>query len=349
MSRHRAVSKTRESNEARTRSAERSTDAETGLANDRVAMFLQSMAPKVPNPNDQDKVLKMENRGLYQRVAALQCVERELLAETQVLSRQLAADRQHHNARRQHYRDELRKKEVQVRALEAKIRLLEGTLAPKLDPLLADDEIAAWFQNHDIAWHTWAEEYSHRDPERLTTGLHPMQLSELYEGVCNFVQFTDEGKLPLDLWTGGIDAVRTLLQGMLTHFICNEAFATPFWVFDATSIGVLESPATLPSMKGSLTPAFRADFGLFSDISPMRPNMATPGSPHYPPTLITSMIPPLGGASSSLGLPGRREVDHLYDMLSRGKILAQSQRSQASGSGSNPLFSTARVLGSEPA
>lgn len=349
MSSSRAVSKTREPNDARTRSAERSTDAEKGLANERVAMFLQSMAPRVPNPSDQDKVLKMENRGLYQRVAALQCVERELLAETQVLSRQLAADRQHHNARRQHYRDELRKKEVQVRALEAKIRLLEGTLAPKLDPLLADDEIASWFENHDTAWHAWAEEYGHRDPERLTTGLHPMQLSELHEGVCDFIQFTDEGKLPLDLWTGGIDAVRTLLHGMLAHFICNEAFASPFWVFDATSIGVLESPATLPSMKGSLTPAFRADFGLFSDISPMRPNMATSGSPHYPPTLITSMIPPLGGASSSLGLPGRREMDHMYHMLSQGKMPRKANVLKHSSRRSNLLFSTTRVRRSEPA
>lgn len=348
MSSHRAVSKTRESHEARTRSAERSTHGDKGLANERVALFLQSMAPKEPNPSDQDKVLKMENRGLYQRVAALQCVERELLAETQVLSRQLAADKQHHNARRQHYRDELRKKEVQVRELEAKIRLLEGTSAPKLDPLLADDEIAAWFQNNDAAWHAWAEKYGHREPERLTTGLHPMQLSELHDGVCDFIQLTDEGKLPPDLWTGGIDAVRTLLHGMLTHFICAEAFTTPFWVFDATTIGVLESPATLTSMKGPLTPAFRADFGLFSDISPMRPNMATPGSPHYPPTLITSMFPPIGGVSSALGLPGRREVDHLYDMLSRGEIAAQSQRPQASGRHSNSLSSTTRVCRSEP-
>jgi hypothetical protein len=349
MSSHRAISKTRESSEARTRSVERSTHADKGLASERVAMFLQSMAPKEPNPSDQDKVLKMENRGLYQRVAALQCVERELLAETQVLSRQLAADRQHHNARRQHYRDELRKKEVQVRELEAKIRSLEGTSAPKLDPLLADDEIAAWFQNHDTTWHAWAEEFGHRDPERLTTGLHPMQLFELHEAVCGFVQLTDEGKLPPDLWTGGIDPVRTLLHGMLTHFICAEAFTTPFWVFDATTIRVLESPATLTSMKGPLTPAFRADFGLFSDISPMRPSMATPGSAHYPPALITSMMPPPRGASLPLSLPGRREVDHLYDMLSRGKIVAHSQRSQASGRRSNPLLSTTRVRRSKPA
>lgn len=310
----RAVSRPRElSREAGNRSPERVGD--NTLGNERVNAFLQSMAQPT---TDTDRGLMMENRGLYQRVAALQRVERDLLAETQVLSRQLATQKQHHNLRRQHYREELRKTEIQVRELEAKLRGLEQSQLSILEPLLSDDEIQRWFEVQETAWHSWAQDFAHRNPARLTTGLHPMQLQELSDTLCGFVQLTDEGKLPPDLWTGGADAARTLLHGMLVNFICAEVFATPFWVFNAISPSVSESPAAMSSGMKPLTPGYRVDLGLFSDISPIRPNLATPGSPHYPPKLITSMMPTLGIASSQ-SLPGRYEMDHLYQLLIQGR------------------------------
>lgn len=135
-----------------------------------------------------------------------------------------------------------------------------------------------------------------------------------------FVQLTDDGKLPQDLLTGGIKATRTLLHSMMTNFICSEAFTIPFWVFDATSLGALESPATTHAVKW-LPPPDHLDLSLFSDISPTYPGIMPPGSPHFPPSLITSIMPPLRGTISSQGLPIRRDFVNLYQMLSQGTAL----------------------------
>ncbi|KAK0755163.1 hypothetical protein B0T18DRAFT_315923 [Schizothecium vesticola] len=316
-SNHRATSSTREARKphSRSQSFERHIRAEKGLSSERVNMFLRSMGQV---PNDTDKELLAENRGLYQRVAALQRVERELLAENQNLSRQVFTQRQHQTTRRAQWREEVKKKETRIRELEAQLEQMEGTCAPRLEALLSDKEIATWFDNKDKAWREWAEEFAHHDPTRLTTGLHPAQLIELCEGVRGFVQLTDDGKLPQDLLTGGIDAARTLLHGMVANFICNEAFTNPFWVFNAATLGVLESPATTDAVK-SLPPPDRMDLSLFSDISPTRPDIMTPGSPHFSHPLITSMMPPLGGGISSQGLPVRRDFMNLYHMLAQAQ------------------------------
>ncbi|KAK1830928.1 hypothetical protein QBC39DRAFT_331270 [Podospora conica] len=305
-----------QSSSRETRDADRNRMVENGLASDRVNRFFQSMT--VQTPIDPDKELLVENRGLYQRVAALQRVERELLAETQELSRQLSSLKQHHAARRQHWREETRKREIEARHYEAEMKQMEATRAKKLEPLLTDDEIAGWFEQRDSTWYAWAESFAHRDPDRLTDGLHPMQLLELHEGVSGFVQLTDDGKLPQDLRSCDIDAARTLLHGMLANFIISEAFSSPYWVFDATSAGVLESPAT--TLKPT-TPGLRMDLNLFSDISPIRQGhtVATPGSPHYPPPLITSMLPRLGITASSLGVPVKHDFDNLHRMLARAQ------------------------------
>lgn len=229
---------------------------------------------------------------------------------------------QKHNqtTRRAYWREELKKKDAKVRELEARLKKIEGACAPRHEPLLSEEEISTWFDNKEVAWRHWANEFAHHDSTRLTTGLHPAQLSALCEGVCGFVQLTDDGKLPHDLLTGGIEAARTLLHGMVANFICSEAFTTPFWVFDATPLGVLESPATTHAIT-SLPPPDHLDLSLFSDISPTHPGIMTPGSPHFPPSLTTSMIPPLGGTIPSQGLSTRRELVDLYQMLSRGTAL----------------------------
>lgn len=83
VSNHRAASTTAKGREPLSRSPrfERNSPTEKELSSERVNMFLQSMGQ---GPNDTEKGLLAENRGLYRRVAALQRVERELLAENHI-------------------------------------------------------------------------------------------------------------------------------------------------------------------------------------------------------------------------------------------------------------------------
>lgn len=75
-------------------------------------------------------------------MAALQRVERELLAENQDLSRRVLTQKQHQTTRRAHWREELKEKDGKVRELEAQLKQMKGTCAPRHEPLLSDEEIA---------------------------------------------------------------------------------------------------------------------------------------------------------------------------------------------------------------
>ncbi|AEO57191.1 hypothetical protein MYCTH_2303046 [Thermothelomyces thermophilus ATCC 42464] len=141
-------------------------------------------------------------------------------------------------------------------------------------------------------------------------------MQELCGEVRGFVRMTDAGGLPPEILDGGKEALQTLLNGMLAHFICSEIIASPMWVFAATSLGTLESPGIVPPKPMPSLPGLRMDMSTFADVAPQRPGpVETPRSPQFPPPLITSMIPSLGNSASCLGLPLKPDMERLVHML----------------------------------
>lgn len=305
---------------------------ERELANSKVNRFLNQMAQQEP-PNA-EKELLAENRSLYERISTLQRIEREMLAENQDLMRQYAALRQHHDQRRRQWRDDyrLREKAFATRIHQLKEQIAEQdtqmlemsrTHSQKTAPLISDSDIVSWFSSKDASWHSWAQDNAFRDCLQLSSKLHPLQLSELCRGVEGFVRLTEKGELPEEILAGGSDMVPTLLHGMLVNFICNEALASPFWVFGAMSTGTIESP-TIPEPTSNSPVGFRMDLAFFNNITPKRFNGTfahTPGAPLFPPPLVTNLIPPLGVNSATIGLPLRPEMENLHHMLAKGKLL----------------------------
>ncbi|SPQ20779.1 446f4e34-0b4a-468d-9161-6d6270c663b2 [Thermothielavioides terrestris] len=263
-----------------------------------------------------------ENRSLYQRIAALQLTERELLAENQDLTRKLATLKQHHDRRARQWNEGIRRKEIEyearMRELGELVLDLVSKHPQKLPNILSNEEITAWFDDQDTAWNRWARTFGHQDANRLSSGLHPLQLQELCEDVKGFVRMTDSGGLPPEILNGGKEALHTLLNGMLANFICEEIVASPMWVFAATSMGTLESPGIMPPRPLPALPGvgFRMDTNSFSEVAPLRPGPCpTPKSPQFPPPLITSLLPPSGNSASLLGLPVKSDMERLVHML----------------------------------
>ncbi|KAK0708932.1 hypothetical protein B0T21DRAFT_341278 [Apiosordaria backusii] len=339
------------------------------LTDEKVNRFLNSMqhhqSPPLPQtsqlgntatlgkPGEIDSLDKLtaENKSLYQRVAALQLTERELLAENQKLIRQVAAlnhqlavaweelevTKQQQEAHNHHWRKALTEKEDQyqkrIHELGAQLIELSSTHPnpKKSKPLLSNEEIATWWTDQDAAWRAWARAYGHHDPNRLVDGLHPAQLKDICEEVRGFVQLTNVENLPVAILHGGNEGVHTLLQAMLANFFCSEILGNTYWVFTAASLGTLGSPSVSlsPNALGSLRMGLRMDMNMFgsggNDVAGARGSVGSvgrgsgyqvPKSPKSPPPLITSMTHPLGvGTASMLGLPLKSEMEKLQFML----------------------------------
>ena len=73
----------------------------------------------------------------------------------------------------------------------------------RLPGILSNEDISAWFDLQDAAWHGWATAFGHRDANPLSGGLRPIQLRELCDDVREFVRMTDSGGLPPELLSGG--------------------------------------------------------------------------------------------------------------------------------------------------
>jgi hypothetical protein len=204
---------------------------------------------------------------------------------------------------------------------------------------LSDDTISALFATRTRAWHQWAEEFAHRDTNRLQSSLHPLQLRELCEHIKHFVRLTDNGELPERLLspTDNDEASSTgiLLQGMLANFIISETLASPFWVFDAISANALEleSPS-VPSLNSMSPIGFRMDLAMWNssiapprDVKSPRPMAGVTNRPaeglRKPPRLVTS-IQPLGPSTDpttellTQNVPSRQTMESLYQLLSNG-------------------------------
>ncbi|KAK4170961.1 hypothetical protein QBC36DRAFT_250441 [Triangularia setosa] len=347
---------------------ERNMSEEAMLTDEKVNRFLKSMqyyqSPSPPRSSHLGQIVALgksseieslsnltaENKSLYQRVAALQLTERELLAESQRLVRQIAAlnhqltmameeleaSKQQNEAYNQHWRKVFTEKEdqYQKRIHEIGAQLIElSSTHPnprKSKPLASNDEITIWFTDQDAAWRAWARAYGHHDPNRLLDGLHPAQLQEICTEVKGFVQLTNVEKLPVAILNGGREAVHTLLQAMLANFFCTEILGNPYWVFTAASLGTLESPSVSlpPKALGSPGTGFSMDMNLFgsggNDVVGARESLGSfecgfnqvPRGRKFPPPLITSMGRPSGvGSASMLGLPLQNEIERLHFIL----------------------------------
>ncbi|KAK4234095.1 hypothetical protein C8A03DRAFT_18939, partial [Achaetomium macrosporum] len=244
--------------------------------NEKVQRFLRSM--NTPSPTEE---LMKENRSLHQRVAALQRTELDLLNDNQDLAPRLASTQKRQETRRRQWKEELLNRE---KVFEARIKDLELRLARQEAELmrvalertrettaLSDNAITSWFATKASAWRGWAEDFAHQDPNRVRSGLHPLQLRELCEGVKPSVRLTDKGELPEGLLTptgnDGVHTAQVLLQGMLANFISSEVFKSPFWVFNAISVSTLEleSPS-VPRLNSPI--GFRMDLAMWnSDVA----------------------------------------------------------------------------------
>ncbi|KAK4680550.1 hypothetical protein QC764_213580 [Podospora pseudoanserina] len=347
----------------------KSTSVEAMRTDEKVDRFLKSMRPhQSPSPPQASQLgkppefekpsgidslsdLTAENKSLYQRVAALQLTERELLAENQNLIRQVAtlnhqlaaaveeleASKQQQGIHNQHWHRLFAEKEdqYQSRIHELGTQLVElSSTHPnpkKSRPLASNDEIATWFTDQDAAWRAWARVYGHRDPSRLVDGLHPAQLQEICAEVRGFVQLTNLERLPGAILHGGKEAAHTLLQAMLANFFCDEVLESPYWVFKATSLGTLESPSASlpPHALGSVSEGLKVNMDAFgsggNNVAGVRESVRgsgygsgyqVPKSPKYPPPLIMSMTHSLGaGCASMLGLPLKGDMERLQLML----------------------------------
>ncbi|KAK4450206.1 hypothetical protein QBC34DRAFT_77507 [Podospora aff. communis PSN243] len=292
-------------------------------------------------PVDMAKELLRENTSLQQRVAALQRIERELLAETQDLSRQMAALKKHQEARRQKWREQYRERErgfqTRIQALEERIiqqdeQMMEYKRAlPTDETLISDDEIVEWFATRTKAWQDWADEFAHQDPNRLKSGLLPVQTLELCESVKSFIRLYDDG-LPEELVNtdsnSGVKAAQVLLHGMLANFIIEETLQSPFWVFDVLSS--TSSDMDSPSVVHSNSPiGFRVELSLWSKAAPLRSTRLPqkvprttfdiPQSARLPPASVLPRLTLNTSGLSSLPpaqLPRKKDMENLYQLLS---------------------------------
>jgi hypothetical protein len=301
----------------------------------------------------------MENTSLQQRIAALQRVERDLLAENHEMVNQMTSLKRHHEARRKRWRDQFQEREkafhARIQALEDRILRQDEELqrqrrtSPSSVPLISDDEIVEWFSARTRAWEEWADEFAHQDPKRLQSGLLPVQTIELCESVKSFIQLYDDG-LPEELVNsdgdGGVKASQILLHGMLANFIIEETLQSPFWVFDVLSASGndLESPSVVHANSPI---GFRVELALWSSVAPPRSARLPPKSAMLvKEPLSARRLPPPATAVPSLTLhtaglsgppppefPRKKEMENFYQLLSNGMC----------GS-SNPFQSTVDLL-----
>lgn len=308
-----------------------------------VDRYLQSL-PSI----DPVKELSLENTSLHQRISGLQRVERDLLAENHAFLQQLNSAKRENDLQRRKWRDEYRERE---KSFQARIKSLEERIASQDCEMaqyaalrsheqsqLSDDEVAAWFAERTVAWQAWVDDFVHPDPERILSGIHPVQLLELCESVKSFVQLTDDG-LPEELVGGegpdGVKAAHVLLQAMLANFIISETLESPFWVFAAlrSSGAELESPSAIK--ENSISPiGFRMDLAMWNNVAPPRAAHIPPPSARIlpAPPKVARHVPSgtktpdlslstkdLGGSSSQPKTPGRTTMEHFYRLLGNGE------------------------------
>ncbi|KAK3326701.1 hypothetical protein B0H66DRAFT_167823 [Apodospora peruviana] len=307
---------------------------------DKVNTFLYNIGQLLA---DHDKEFITENRGLHQRIAALQRNERDLLKENQDLAQQLRTFQKQHDGRRRQWQDESRQDKMRLKELEARLAQQEDLSPTKPNSselVVSDSQIIAWFAARGAAWRSWAEQYGYRDADRVQSGLHPSQQKELAREVQGFVHLTETGALPeiilKNTSPSQSNIAHVLLHGMLANFIVLEAFHSPFWIFDALSgagdLG-LESP-NVPHASSMSPVGFRMDLAMWNNVGALRSarhpqamsavlanqpalNESRPVAaavPMHALTLDTTSIPS-HTSLLNLELPLKEHMNNLYEFL----------------------------------
>lgn len=317
------------------------------MLNDKIGRFLNTITQSAGDINSN---LAQENRGLQQRVLALERNELHLMTSL----------KENQAAERQQLEDEFRAKQE---TLDAKIKELERQVAEKEGRIsqltaqvvqssatmtagITDADIATWYETRSKSWSAWVDEFAHASPNRLAE-LHPLQQQEVNEGVQNFVRLADDGRLPAPLAAGfkgstsSLNTTRLLLLGMLTDFIVTETLESPFWIFSALSKQGFDVES--PMMQGShgseahMSPmAFRLDLAKFENDgapAPLPSPFMVPPAPttarsismlsprHAPPafTPLSSLSINTKGLSLQYNLPTKPDMEDLETLLTRSE------------------------------
>lgn len=327
------------------------------MLNDKIGRFLNTITESAGDVNNN---LVQENRGLQQRVVALERNEHHLMTSL----------KENQAAQRQQLEDEFQAKQE---ALDARIKDLERQVAEKegrisqltaqvvkstatVTASITDADIASWYETRSNSWSAWVDEFAHDSPNRMVE-LHPLQQQEVNEGVQNFIRLADDGRLPPPLAAGfrgsasSLNTTRLLLLGMLTDFIVTETLESPFWIFSALSKQGFDVES--PMMQGSrgseahMSPmAFRLDLASFENNgapAPLPSPFIVPPAPttarsismlsprHAPPvfTPLSSLSINTKGLSLQYNLPTKPDMEDLETLLTRSKC-AYSPASHAS-------------------
>ncbi|KAK3369989.1 hypothetical protein B0H63DRAFT_551948 [Podospora didyma] len=104
---------------------------------------------------------------------------------------------------------------------------------------LSDSEIERWFVGKEEAWYGWAKDFTNTNLSRLAD----ISAAAL-KGLAKFVAL--DGRLPAELLAEK-RAPYILLHGLVASFICQEAFSSPWWVFDAIDDFAPKPPSRNPA------------------------------------------------------------------------------------------------------
>ena len=324
---------------------------------DRINRFLDSIPTgATAQEDDAQEDLLAENRSLQQRIAALQRTETELLSENQRLlkekqsllkgkqdlSQQYVALKKHYETRKRQWQTEIEdvEDEYEARIVDLQQQLFEReeelrqvgrlgttTTIAKVIPeqSLSSTDISSWINTRSCAWREWAQTFAHRSPNRLRTGLHPVQMAELCLNVNDFVRLRDDGSLPEELLS--VRSAGTLLYGMLSNFIMLETLETPFWIFtaiQAASEAELVSPCLARDEFSSMSPMWNSH-----TAQPPVSASKSSGSARLiclPPltTGTTMTLSPQFEVSAAMHeqeIPGSKDMENLYSLLMNGKYI----------------------------
>jgi len=188
--------------------------------------------------------LTRENTRLASEFQRLQEENRRLCDNIRTLERDLGTfkdTQQHARGELESLKSEMRRQEL---AYNAKITQLEhenarheknivGAQSAAKEMMeqnksfaVSDSDVRTWFTGHEGAWYDWVKDFVYRRAD-VVANLPAAAVKEF----AGFV-ILENGQLPREL-LAETRAPYILLHGLLANFVCKEAFASPWWVFDA--------------------------------------------------------------------------------------------------------------------
>lgn len=270
-------------------------------------------------PPDPKREVALENMRLSQRISSLQRWEKSLEKDNLTLTQYMSSLRQEDETCQRTWEKKVQEmesacegqiKELEKVAVQQKHRLREmpgfrsmsarASPPPRpMHPDLTNAKINSWFRTRGNIWYEWADDYAHRDLDRIIN-LDMIQQNELCRRAATFVRLTDEGDLPSELLVNRrINPSQILLHGLLANFIATEIIASPRWIFAALNVN-------------------RAKF-VSPDSSPVSPTSHN-SQPEF--SNLSFKSTPLSLAE---GLPSMCDIEQLEDLFTKCTFIAVEQ------------------------